>query len=415
MLFRQQAIDHTKNGLHGDVLLLPKFSHSLLITILVTWVVVVAIWLFTSSYARKETVVGWLEPPNGVIRVYAQDTGIIKKILVNEGDYVVKDQPLIIVNGDRILEDGEHLENRLLAEYQNQHQLLTKQLNRADHIFKSRQINITQRMLSANQDLTLLTGQLSSLSEQHSLLKSQVKRYKTLQSNGLVSSQDFERMVSEELTLRSQKQGLLREQVNRQNLLAQMKIEQDLLPQEHENTIDQLRTDLSNVAQLMARLHGQRAHIVKASRSGIVNNLQVKEGQRMSINSDIPLLTLIPNDSKLIAHLLIPVRSVGFIGTGQALDIRYDAFPYQKFGIYSGKLADISTTILLPNELMNAPVSVKEPMYRVTATLAQADVEAYGKSFPLKSGITLSADVRLSERSLIQWLLEPLYSLQGRI
>ena len=54
MLFRQQAIAHHKNGLQGEILLLPRFAHSLLIAILTSWVIALAIWLFTSTNARKE-------------------------------------------------------------------------------------------------------------------------------------------------------------------------------------------------------------------------------------------------------------------------------------------------------------------------------------------------------------------------
>ena len=53
-------------------------------------------------------------------------------------------------------------------------------------------------------------------------------------------------------------------------------------------------------------------------------------------------------------------------------------------------------------------------MYRVTARLDSAAVQAFGQQIALKSGMTLSADIRLSQRSLLQWLLEPLYSLRGR-
>jgi len=83
--------------------------------------------------------------------------------------------------------------------------------------------------------------------------------------------------------------------------------------------------------------------------------------------------------------------------------------------LYEGVIDSISKTLLRPNEIANLPVSLQEPVYRVVAQLKHPTVKAYGKDFPLKPGMTLSADVRLSERSLIQWLFEPVFSLQGRI
>lgn len=389
--------------------------HSVLIVLLLLWVLAVTTWLATSTYARKETVVGWLEPSSGVTRVYAEDAGTIKQVLVAEGDTVVADQPLIIVNGDRILADGEHLEHRLLKEYETQRHLLNEHLTRTTGIFQRRQQDITQRIAAAGQDLILLGEQFVTLNERHSLIQTQVERYRTLRREGHVSSLEFDNVMAQELDLRNDRQALLREQVNRRNLIQQLHIEQELLPEEYANTIDQLRARLSDIAQQIAQLHGQRAHIIKASRAGIVNNLQAREGQQAYSGNSIPLLTLIPVDTQLTAQLLIPVHSAGFIAPGQALDIRYDAFPYQKFGLYRGNVISISDTVLLPNEILNAAVAIQEPVYRVTAHLQQATVQAYGQDFSLKPGMTLSADVRLSERSLVQWLLEPIYSLKGRL
>jgi len=414
-LFRQQAIEQQTNRLHGEILLLPQFSHRVLISLLVAWLLICVIWLTNSTYARKETVTGWLAPPSGVIKIYPEDTGIIKQILVKNGDEVVKDQPLIIVNGDRVLEGGQHLETQLLKEYQNQKKFLNEQLLRTNNIYLSRKGDIEQRLQSSQQTLTIVEQQLGTITKRIELMQGRVSRYDTLKQKNMISAESLEQTQFQELDNVNDKQQLLRTKIQQQNLAQQLQTELNLLPHENANNIDQLRSRLSDLAQRIAQLHGQRAHIIKATRNGIINNLQAREGQRMQAGTPLPLMTIMPLNSALTAHLLVPVRSAGFIDIGQPLDIRYDAFPYQKFGIYSGQLSNISTTILLPNEIMDLPIAIQEPMYQVKATLTQPQVQAYGKTFSLKPGMTLSADVRLSERSLLQWLLEPLYSLKGRI
>lgn len=372
-------------------------------------------WLVFSSYARKETVLGWLEPPSGVVRIYAEDTGIIKKVLVAEGEFVEKDQPLIIVNGDRVLANGDNMEIRLLDEYESQRKLLTEQLVRTQSINNRRDDDIAKRIVAAQHELKVIGEQLQTLDERYQLIIKQVERYRSLKDQGHVSVTEYDNVLSQELSLRSEKQSLLRNQVAQKNIIEQLRTEQSLLPDETANTLGQYRQKLSDIAQQVAQLSGQRSHVIKSSRSGIINNLQAIEGQQAVFGSNIPLLTLLPADTLLSVHLLVPVRSAGFIEPGQRLDIRYDAFPYQKFGLYEGVVESISKTLLLPNEIANLPVSLQEPVYRVVAQLKHPTVKAYGKDFPLKPGMTLSADVRLSERSLIQWLLEPIYSLQGRI
>ena len=414
-LFRQEAIEHQRHRLHGDVLLLPKFSHTLITGVLLLWIVAIAVWLATSVYARKETALGWLEPPTGVIRIYPEDSGIIESILVNEGDYVTEHQPLVIINGDRTLASGDNLETQLLDEYEAQRKLLNEQLIRTESIFESRIRDTHQRITAAQSELQMISQQSSILKQRYDLIKKQVERQTLLREQGHISLLEFDSAITQELTIKSDVQGLNRAQVAQKNLIEQLQTELSTLPDEHENQVDQLRERLSNIAQQIAQLSGQRSHVIKAPKAGTVNNLQAIEGQLSQLGANIPLMTIIPSESNLTAQLLVPVRAAGFVEPNQTINIRYDAFPYQKFGIYHGEIQTVSKTLLLPNELLNAPISIQEPVYRVTATLGDTAVSAYGKEFPLRPGMTISADIQLSERSLIQWLLEPIYSLQGRL
>lgn len=399
--------------LHGEILLLPRLSLVIILALLALWVLAVIIWLASSSYARKETVLGWLEPSSGVVRVYAERSGTIKKVLVGEGDLVVKGQPLFVVNGDRVLTDGKHLESLILAEYESQRKLLTEQLERSEKIYRQQLRDIEHRITSREDDLTLLEEQIANQSRRYALAAEQAERYRQLKREGHISSAELGAAIAQELELYSERQGLARSRVNLLNQIQQLESQRYLLPEEHANSTDQLRGRLSDLARQVAQLHGQRAYIVKASRAGRISNLQAREGQQAQ--ASIPMLTLVPEIHTLKAHLLVPVRSAGFLDIGQPLNIRYDAFPYQRFGLYGGAVVEVSDTVLLPDELIHTPVTVREPVYKISATLAQSSITAYGKEIPLKSGMTLSADLQLAERSLLQWLLEPVYSLKGRL
>jgi membrane fusion protein len=131
------------------------------------------------------------------------------------------------------------------------------------------------------------------------------------------------------------------------------------------------------------------------------------------VDASRPVLSIVPEDAELQAHLYIPTRAIGFVQEGQAVRLRYDAYPYQRFGIYEGVITQVSNAVLTQNEI--PLLAVKEPVYKVIASLSRQSVTAYGVEVPLKPGILLSADVELDNRSLIEWLLDPLYSLQGKL
>lgn len=414
-LFREQVIEQKADRLHGDVLLLPRVHHSVLIALLLIWLLAVAVWLTTSTYARKETVSGWVEPPAGVVRLYPKASGQIKQILVQEGDSVQEGQPLIVIDGDRTLADGGRLESRLLDEFESQSRLITEQIERAHQTEQHREHSLRKQVASIEHNLQLMDEQLATLDARHSLIKSQLERYRPLVAEGHISRMEYDQTRSQELSVRSERQALLREISNQQDLLSQRRIDLQLLHQDAANNLDQLQARLSELTQQVAQLHGQSAHVITATRAGIVNNLQAREGQFVSSSDPVPLVTLADGSSPLVAHLLVPVRAAGFIAPGQRLNIRYDAFPYQKFGLYHGEITRVAKTPLLPGELLNAPFTVQETVYRVEARLAEQGVLGYGQSVPLISGMTLTADVELAERRLWQWLLEPIYSLRGRL
>lgn len=414
-LFREEVIERQTSRLHGDILVLPAFSHALILGFLLFWVMLIAVWLVFGSYARKETVSGWLEPNEGVTRIYGEDGGLIRQVLVQEGEAVESGQPLVIINGDRHLEGGGQLESRLLEEYETQRQLLTEQLDHVARQQQRRREELEQEISAARQDLQLLGEQLETLSARHLLVQEVVARNETLHARQFISSSDLEDGVARELALRNERQAMLREQNSRRNSLDGLLIELAALPDESANEKIRLQSNLSDLARSIAQLNGQRSYVVRAPKAGVISNLQARTGKKVHAGSTTPLLSISPDSEQLTARLLVPVRSVGFVEPGQTIDIRYEAFPYQKFGLYQGKVLTTSDMVLLPSELVNAPLQIEEPVYRITASLQQSMVQAYGREFRLKQGMTLSADLRLGERTLLQWLLEPIYSLKGRL
>ena len=126
------------------------------------------------------------------------------------------------------------------------------------------------------------------------------------------------------------------------------------------------------------------------------------------------MLHILPEGSELIAELLLPTRSAGFVQLGNKTRLRFDAFPYQRFGFIESEITRIDQTLISPNEIQ-LPISLREPVYRLRAKLNQQKMQAFGKEFDLKSGMLFEADIMLEKHSIIEWLFEPIYSLRGRI
>lgn len=413
-LFRKQALDHQKNRLHGEVMVMPAQSYIRICLFLLIWLVALITWLATSSYTRQESVQGWLEPSSGVVKMFAESSnGKIRQILVDEGDLVTEGQPLLIVNGDRILSNGSSLETTLLQQFEYQTSIIHQQIERSKVIQKMQQQDIEQQISAAKLDLEQLDAQIETLEKRKNLLAKRVNNFRDMTNSGHISSTDLDNLLEQQLALQNDSQALQRERVNVQERVQHLKTQSNLRPQEYQNQIADYNRQLSDLARDSVQLEGRRAYTLRASRAGIITNLQAQLGQKTDIT--LPLLSIVPTNSNIEAKLLVPVSAAGFIQTGQNIDIRYHAFPFEKFGLYKGQITSISNSIIMPNEVHSSPIKVNQPAYLIKAKLMQKHVDAYGKQVKLKAGMTLSADVQLSERSLFEWLLEPIYSLQGRI
>jgi membrane fusion protein len=99
--------------------------------------------------------------------------------------------------------------------------------------------------------------------------------------------------------------------------------------------------------------------------------------------------------------------------------LRYEAFPYQKFGHRAGRVVQVSRTPLAPSELQALALPVLggaaregEAMFRITVALED---DATAAALSLVPGMRLQADVLLETRRLVEWLFEPLLGLERRL
>ena len=226
-----------------------------------------------------------------------------------------------------------------------------------------------------------------------------------LKSRGFMSAVDFKRR---QILVLEQKQAIsaLNQQLTaRKNQITETQFALRQLPTVMAQKVQALRNDLAWVEQRIAEISGRRAYVIRAPTTGRISTLQATVGQ----NADPQRLQLeiIPEASVLQAELFLPARAIGFVEPGQAVRILYDAFPYQHFGTYRGRIVKISQTILTSSDAAG-PIKLNEPAYRVTAALERPDIDAYGKRVALQPDMLLKADVILEKRSLMSWLTNPL-------
>ena len=117
---------------------------------------------------------------------------------------------------------------------------------------------------------------------------------------------------------------------------------------------------------------------------------------------------IVPKDARLLAEVFVPAQSIGLVQTGQPVRIRYDTFPYQKYGVFKGTVTRVSHAALTPADNLMTPFPLKDTSYRVTIALDRSDVTVNGKSTPLQPDMLLRADIILEKHTLADWIITSL-------
>jgi len=415
-LFRMEAVSHQSERLKGAITLAQPLSIKLTVLILVSVAIAIVAFLFSAEYSRKETVRGFLMPNKGVIKSFANQGGTIENLWVKEGDKVTKGQSLATILVQQSNSEAVDLSEQLANQLNTQTSLLSDEITQHQALKAQEILNLQAQHTALESEQITLESQLTLAEEKLALLNEQQLDFNQLNKSGYLSNLEKERQQQALLEAKQEKQNIARLLLQQKNKLNQVTFNIKNIPQQYTLRINNLKRQQADLQRQLAQVASNYKYTITASNNGVVTGIQVVEGETLSQSKaqSKPLLHILPEGSELIAELLLPTRSAGFIQVGNNTRLRFDAFPYQRFGFIESEITRIDQALISPNEIQ-LPISLQEPVYRLRAKLNQQQMKAFGKAFDLKSGMLFEADIMLEQRTLIEWLLEPIYSLKGRV
>ena len=411
-LFRKEVVDHQRERLWGEVIVAQPLSTHFLTLCLMATLVVAGCFLYWGTYSRKQTVTGYLLPDKGVVNVNAARGGTVERVLVKEGSHVKAGQPLVKVRILNALKNGRNADALMVDALQRQKDSLeaniaSERLRRANQVAKlnAQSRGLRQSVRAVTRELVVARGQLK-------LARQSYRDLDNLHSAHYISKTRYRKAHRAFLQAEQQVDNLRQTLIDKRNRLDQKQYQLHSAKIDAQEKIEQLRGRISGIDQTLIKQQVRGEYSLEAPTSGTVSTLQAVVGQ--TANPHQPLISIIPTGGRLQAQLYVPSRAIGFVKPGQSVELRYNAFPYQRFGSHKGKVIRVAQSILAPNEVP-APIQLKEPVYRVTTSLNHPYIRAYGKRLPLTAGMLLKADIILDRRPLYQWLFKPLLSLKGTL
>ncbi|MDQ2702944.1 MAG: HlyD family secretion protein [Pseudomonadota bacterium] len=414
-LFRREALEARRTSWLGGVSLAQPVSIWIMTGAAAVAALAVALFLTFATYTRRSSVVGRLVPTQGLAMVLAPATGVISSVDIPEGGAVQAGDTLVVVavpqatlaGGDTVIA----LEQRLQERQAWLELARDAQLQRLD----AQQAGLESQLVSAQRELLQAEDETTTRQERVAIARQTLERLHQLRRDRYVSDLQVKEQEAEVLDLVGALQGSQRQVLGARRGIVQVRQSLRELPGQRLGVEASYRRDVALLGQEQVETRARGALAVASPVTGVVATKLVKPGQ--AVRAGQPLLSVLPGDGRLEAELLVRSRAIGFVAPGDKVLLRYQAYPYQKFGHQRGRVARISRSALGPSELgalIGSPQG-DEPLYRVTVTLGRQAITAYGKQEALKPGMLLEADILGERRKLIEWIFEPLYSIKGKL
>jgi membrane fusion protein len=404
-------LDSAASRLHGEVIFSQTLSTKLFVGALFGIIAISAVWVSVGTYARIETVPGMLVTSVPSAKVVALQPGVVSELAVQEGQLVRKGDRLLVINSDRGSTGGGDVAGRGLGALAVRQQLTEAQVAMADSRATAERGRLATIITSAELQALSLRDQIALQEQVVASNQQMFDQVTAVVKRGFVTKVELERRRQ---TLLSSQQSLanLRQQLTARTSDAQQARDQlASVAIEARQGVSQIRESLQALNAEQAKLEGEQSYVITAPIDGRVTALAAGVGR--SVNASRPVMVIVPDGAELMAELYAPTRAVGFVEAGKETRLLYDAFPYQRFGSFGGKVANISRTAVDPRET-DIPFPFEEPVYRITVKLDRQAVKAFGDLNHLQAGMTLKANIVLERQSFLAWLLQPLNAVLNR-
>jgi membrane fusion protein len=388
---------------------LPSFTGAIGILLVVTIAAGLA-FLCLTSFARKETATGWLVPENGLIRATARASGIIASIDVTEGAYVAEGQVIARIRSS--LDGGSGDTGPAIAlQFDRERQAELDAGDATQARLSLDRVDIDNQILGARTLLASFASRIALAERRGNIARAQFARKKSLLDRGYTTRGEVEALMVQVIAADDALVQLRSEQRVQQDQLARLHIQRQAKRAEAAQSAASRAGALAALDQRRIQTAVQSGSEIRAPVSGRIAALTPRAGQAISANEAI--CAIVPRNSALQAEVFVSSRGVGFVRPGNDVRLRYQAFPFEKFGAPIGRVIAVSQ-IALPRDAVAVPgVSFSEPMFKVTVALPHQTVIAYGRAERLQASSLLTAELVTDRRSLLEWLLDPLFARSG--
>lgn len=389
---------------------------------------IITLFLAWASIAHVDEMAvanGQVVPSGYVQSVQHPDGGIVRRIAIQDGQFVKKGQTLMVMDATNANADlGQmlarqsslrHQALRLKSYVSNQevknqagdNNLTGQEKAILDSMEQSRQLQqdvLLDQIAQKQKELSALSASRNALEKNVSLLSQQTKMYDDMVRSGsgsqmmvMNSERDMNQLRGQlEETISSQRraQDAIREAQNRL-LSVGADLKQDAM-----KSLGQVEADLRELDKAIEKAKGVADRTtVSAPVNGIVKGLAVHTIGAV-IQPGQVLMEVVPVDREMIVETSVSPSDIGHIRAGQAVKLKISAYDFARYGNVPGVVDNVSATTFQTDK--------DETFYKVKVRLQKNYVGADPEKNRIMPGMTVQANIVTGEKTVMQYLLKPI-------
>lgn len=400
---------------------------------------VLALWATLGKLDIVATAEGRLVPRNFTRILQPAEGGIVREVLVREGEEVRPGQVLLRMDATTASADLGTLRadlaykdlslRRIDAELRGQTFLVkasdppevAAQVLAQYHARRQSFLDaIAQEQANlerAQHDLAAGQQQLAKLQATVPLYRQSAQSYEKLVKEGYVSELGANDKRREHI---EKEQELKVQEANQAALAAAVEQSVKKLAQIKSGNESQLlneRVDLQNqyqrtAGELQKQTYKSGLLELRATEAGTVKDMVTYKPGTV-VQPGAPLLSIVPRDEPLVAEVAIRNEDVGFVVTGQSVKLKLQAYPFQKYGMLEGT-AEVVSADSLANDPQKATALGQSPQsYKALIKLATQELKAgNGELLRLAPGMVVQAEIHQGQRTVLEYLLSPVLKVR---
>lgn len=392
-------------------------------------------WASVSSIDEIVVAPGKLITTQPVLIVQPLDTSVIRSIDVKPGDIVHKGQRLARLDPTLTAADVDQLQAQI-ANFDAQLARLEAELDGNVYVAPAnattdqetqgelaaqRAAFFTARLNDFDAQIAQAQATVDSDADQIAVLTKRIAGLKEIDAMNasLANSGSGSRLtflqardvsLETEVTLSAAKGGEAQARQQLASIQAQRKTFVEDYRRTSMETLVDLRDKRDSAAEELkkAQLHQAMAVMVAPADAAVLDVAQRSIGS--VVQPAEPLFTLVPLDVPLEAEVAVAARDIGHLALNDPARLKFDAFPFQKYGTLEGKVLSISQDSFAPQSATNATATTTTAgaFYKVRLALGPMDLRGLPPDFRLLPGLTVEAEINAGKRSVISYFLYPL-------